>query len=1270
MMSESPGQAIISCEHGGLEPLARLQHFLRSNSFTGELASASNANGQPLWRLSVPVSASQMKDFTKLVQSWLREQETGQSIESINIEYHPSRASTAFGGQSFDMVGLSALAALMRVNDFDSLKAAVNAFPVLMDDQFDTFAESMIAAQAAPDARSYMETRLRALQDFRASLRNLLDEPQAAERPSVSWLDRFKNCWEGYEATHLTSFLDRALELAEQLTAAEHHDLLTPVTCMVSAACYETYKEKENRRYLDRSIALCHTALASEPPESDGRDRLSNQIGLALKARFRIDRRLDDIDQAIRYFRAVIARGNPRMTVNLADSLRARVDVSMTLEDVDEAISLYQKALTNPDFSQSIRSNILRNLAKAKETRFDNTGQSDDLDEAIKLYRTTIGQLSADGDPSLPAVYGEFSQALLTRYERNGQRSDLTEAIDAIKNASQTAGSKSFHIELTRGNAYRDLFQADGAPDTLEASISAYESAISIARGEEKPTALVNFANTMFDQYRRDGDLADLQRAIDLAREARSLAPDARSTILSSNLLANLLGEMQARGEDIGDPDEAVNLLRSALALEGDGLQRAFVQHSLGVALIRRMQEKGDPADFGEASELITAAYDRLPPGSPERGNIANSLSYLHLRRSQSHPQQADEQLENAIRIAEEAVAEAQPGSMAHFDLLFNIAEFRRVRFERSGADTDLRAALQSYRMAAQSPERSIGRLLRSGLSWSRLAYDAREWSEAADAGRMALAALDSLTEAPLSKAAKEGWIADIRDLGSRTAIAFSKLEHYGEAVLALESTSAILLAQSLRMSQVQVDHLRSEGWVDLADRFEAVQSWLSYSDNVDELAPISAKPIFLASARRSMNVIKRELDEVIENIRAVPGHEEFLRPVQLAQIQEVTQDAPLVYLCAHDKEGLALIVDSKTIPAVQCVWLPKFTLDSLTRHASISITFNELDAVSEPDPSAQELRRTMLQDTCRWMWDAVLGPVFAVRNDISKAVLVASGLSAFLPFHAACADGSESGKGVYAVDRVTLSYTPNARALFGSKAARDVPAARRICVVANPSPTSSSDLPGAEREGAAVAGFFADALVLQGVAATRNAVLESIGNASILHFACHGEADIHDGLESGLVLANDETITVGDLMRRRLDGVDMAVLSACQTGVPAIRLVGELVGLPTGLLQSGVKTVIATMWSIDDVATMLLVDRFYYLWQVKKANSADALCVAQRWLRDTTNAEKIRDLIDEHKNSVEADILEILKTGDPEEKSYEDPQYWAAFSYNGSLKA
>jgi CHAT domain-containing protein len=164
-------------------------------------------------------------------------------------------------------------------------------------------------------------------------------------------------------------------------------------------------------------------------------------------------------------------------------------------------------------------------------------------------------------------------------------------------------------------------------------------------------------------------------------------------------------------------------------------------------------------------------------------------------------------------------------------------------------------------------------------------------------------------------------------------------------------------------------------------------------------------------------------------------------------------------------------------------------------------------------------------------------------------------------------------------------------------------------------------------------------------------------------HFACHAVARPAVPLDSALILAKGAPLTLRDVLALKLAGSRLVVLSGCDTQIPGDQLPDEVVGLPAGLLEAGAAGVIASHWRVYDTASALLMARFYRGWLSDGQSPSEALRQAQRWLRDTTNAEKADDL------TARADrrLRRLVLRGDPERRDYAHPHQWAAFSYTGA---
>lgn len=325
-------------------------------------------------------------------------------------------------------------------------------------------------------------------------------------------------------------------------------------------------------------------------------------------------------------------------------------------------------------------------------------------------------------------------------------------------------------------------------------------------------------------------------------------------------------------------------------------------------------------------------------------------------------------------------------------------------------------------------------------------------------------------------------------------------------------------------------------------------------------------------------------------------------------------------------------------------------------------------------DETALAAWHAALDATTHWLWEKLMGTVVRElqAQGFEQAVLVPTGLLGLLPLHAAWTEDAAAPTGRrYALDALALRYAPNAGALAASQETAARVPATGVLAVDNPDGT----LVFSGQEVDAVLSYFPAGAghPLRGRAATRSAVLDQLAEFPVYHFSTHGWAGWTEPLQGGLRLAGGANLTLADILDLRLTGARLAVLSACETGIPGTELPDEVVSLPAGLLQAGAAGVVASLWAVNDLSTAMLIERFYRLWRREGLPPAEALRSAQRWLRDATN----RDLVDYFKRDlpsgarmpemVAAEFLEDrFFEPDPNARPFAHPYWWAAFTMTG----
>jgi CHAT domain-containing protein len=210
--------------------------------------------------------------------------------------------------------------------------------------------------------------------------------------------------------------------------------------------------------------------------------------------------------------------------------------------------------------------------------------------------------------------------------------------------------------------------------------------------------------------------------------------------------------------------------------------------------------------------------------------------------------------------------------------------------------------------------------------------------------------------------------------------------------------------------------------------------------------------------------------------------------------------------------------------------------------------------------------------------------------------------------------------------------------------------------------------------------GFFADA---SKKSAEQSAAAETRAGSRSGLFGQNDNAmthvtGFHPGMLSGLALAganhapeadgdDDGILTADEISFLRLEGVDLVVLSACETGLGEVAGGEGLLGVQRAFQVSGARSVLASLWSVDDVATRRLMDRFYRnLWN-KKMTRLDALREAQLWM--LKNPGSIEGSI------VRGSLVRLKKppkdtSPKPENATARtNPRFWAAFTLSGDWR-
>ncbi|MCK4548266.1 MAG: CHAT domain-containing protein [Candidatus Eisenbacteria sp.] len=299
-------------------------------------------------------------------------------------------------------------------------------------------------------------------------------------------------------------------------------------------------------------------------------------------------------------------------------------------------------------------------------------------------------------------------------------------------------------------------------------------------------------------------------------------------------------------------------------------------------------------------------------------------------------------------------------------------------------------------------------------------------------------------------------------------------------------------------------------------------------------------------------------------------------------------------------------------------------------------------------------------------LWSEWITPLECYLDGSENLVVIPSGPLLGIPV-----ESLVDSHGVYLGDRYTVSYTPSATIfawLREQGAARPLGSDRNALLVGNPQfarahlatvagkpPADLQRLPWTGEEVRRVAASVSKSTVLLGEDASEQqlVLLATSGDLTdfdIIHLATHALVDDERPECSALVLscANlpdpveatvsgtrmyDGLLTVKEIVAEFPLNADLVTLSGCQTALGREAGGEGYIGMAYAFLQAGARSLLVSLWLVEDEATALLMGRFYEnltgSYAGRRAGrieeplpKAEALREAKHWLRNYTDED------------------------------------------------
>lgn len=654
------------------------------------------------------------------------------------------------------------------------------------------------------------------------------------------------------------------------------------------------------------------------------------------------------------------------------------------------------------------------------------------------------------------------------------------------------------------------------------------------------------------------------------------------------------------------------------------------------------------PEDLDEAVERLKEALDKYPNGHTDIPSASSLLCGVFTTRYVTFKRYED--ILDAIGHGEKAISIRTPDD--HYAPIFfgNLAQAYRNKWAESRADEDLAAAIKNSAKCIQMtpnniPYRAYPLLIHGSLLMARVfTHDTRishrdlneplcylkkaaelpngvalvritaarnairilrelgDWEDAKALGLTAMKLLPLVCGRYLALRDQQQAISETSGLAADVCSLFLQMQEPEKALLQLEAGRAILLGYVMD-DRADLVSLYKE-CPDLAQKFEDLRSKLRIPPDLQDS---SLGEVKLRERRAAEVAIYQCLDE----IREIEGHKDFLRGLSVDEMRACSKEGPVVIVnVTFIRSDAILIVGSKirVVPLLN-LQLEKAAEFSSGSYARDSSWERDVKLISSTIP-----KQTSKETFVEWLWHSCVKVVFKElktfdvmpeNGELPRVWWIGSGAATGFPFHAAA---SGSGTDQDALSHMIPSYTPSIKALLHSRQrsrrSHGHNPKYKLTVVTMKITPGHDTLPGVSREKEVIlkvcSGVYKCMELQQ---PDVNAVLKALADSDIIHFACHGMANIEDPSQSHLLLEKVtkngrevDKLTVSHMLS--LESPRQAwisYLSACSTaGIRAPRLADE--GLHTsGAFQiAGFAHVIGSMWPVDDDVCVDVARVFY----------------------------------------------------------------------------
>ncbi|KAI0306164.1 CHAT domain-containing protein [Multifurca ochricompacta] len=418
-------------------------------------------------------------------------------------------------------------------------------------------------------------------------------------------------------------------------------------------------------------------------------------------------------------------------------------------------------------------------------------------------------------------------------------------------------------------------------------------------------------------------------------------------------------------------------------------------------------------------------------------------------------------------------------------------------------------------------------------------------------------------------------------------------------ALETLEQGRALLWSE-MRGLRTSADQLRKVNPA-LADKFSAISQALevittSVSPREDTKTSLHATGDHaeidpFSYALKEHRRLRQERDQVISEIQALPGFENFFRAFSFAALQDAASAGPVIIInhCHWRCDIIVILHDAP--PSI--ITTPSDFYESANALGSRLLNARRMYLL-ESKQYDRALRSVLLE-----LYNLVGQPVIDRLEELhipkqSRIWWCPTAVFCSLPLHAMGPIPSKKKQKQYFSDLYVCSYTPSLSALITARTptARTSSLSPSLLMVDLP----DAKIQGAKKETEMIRASGVQVTDLVSEKATRATVMQGLREHNLVHFACHGQLEANNPFDTSFKLHSDR-LTLLDIIRSRLEHpiAEFAFLAACHTAeLTDVKHPDEMLHLTAAMQYCGFRSVVGTMWAMADLDGTDLSTLFY----------------------------------------------------------------------------